>query len=173
MKTMALIFSILAQMSGTAYSETKMTVPDFNARDLNGQQIRLSTLLSDGPVVLDFWATYCKPCLKAMPELEKIQEEFKDRGVTILGVNEDGPRGMAKVKPFLRRLKVTYRVILDADGGLMRRFNVTGCPSVVIVSAEGDAVFRRTGYRPGDAADIRQALLDLVGPKPAESTNSG
>ena len=76
--------------------------PDFSLPTPEGKQIRLSALRKNGPVLIDFWATWCKPCLKAMPKLVELHERFKDRGLTVLGVNEDGPRSRTKVKPFIR-----------------------------------------------------------------------
>lgn len=120
--------------------------PDFVKTDIQGQQVNLKTLLEKGPVLIDFWATYCKPCLKAMPKLETIHQKYKEKGLTVLGLNEDGPRGQTKVRPFLNRLKITFPIVIDGDGALFKRFGLTGCPSTVLIAQDGEIVLKQVGY---------------------------
>ena len=75
-------------------------VPDFNLPTPSGKRVKLYALLEKGPVLLDFWATWCKPCIKAMPKLEEIHAKYADRGLTVLGINEDGPRGQTAFARF-------------------------------------------------------------------------
>ena len=137
------------------------TAPDFNLWDTEGKRANLKALLDKGPVLLDFWATYCKPCLKAMPKLEEIHNRYKDRGLTVLGVNEDGPRNQTKVKPFLRARKITFRSVFDADGGLMRRMQVGALPVTFLIAQDGEIVLRQTGYHP-DVRPLAEAIEALL-----------
>lgn len=139
-----------------------MIAPDFVKRDLQGQQINLKTLLEKGPVVIDFWATYCKPCLKAMPKLETIHQKYEKKGLTVLGLNEDGPRGQSKVRPFLNRLKITFPIIIDADGALFKNFGMTGCPSTVLIASDGKIVLKQVGYVPKYEDELIQSIEMLL-----------
>ncbi len=132
--------------------------PDFSLPTPEGKQIRLSALRKNGPVLIDFWATWCKPCLKAMPKLVGLHERFKDRGLTVLGVNEDGPRSRTKVKPFIRARKITIPVVIDSDGGVMRRFQVTSLPATLLVAPDGEILLRLSGFRPSQHKDLLNAI---------------
>lgn len=134
------------------------TAPDFNLRDTGGKRVNLKALLKKGPVLLDFWATWCKPCLKAMPKLEEIHNKYKDRGLTVLGVNEDGPRSQTKVKPFLRARKISFPSVFDPDGGVMRRMQVGLLPVTFLIAQDGEIVLRQAGYDP----DHEKPLIDAI-----------
>jgi cytochrome c biogenesis protein CcmG/thiol:disulfide interchange protein DsbE len=145
----------------------KDSAPDFNLRSPEGKRLHLKSMLKNGPVLLDFWATWCKPCIKAMPKLQEIHEGYKDQGLTVVGVNEDGPRGQSKVKPFLRARKLTFPIALDSDGGLMKRMRVTALPTTILVDRDGEIVYRRAGFTKGSEKDLIKAIEALMTPKPA------
>ena len=134
--------------------------PDFNLKSPEGKRINLKELLKDGPVLLDFWATWCKPCIKAMPKLQAIYDKYKDRGFTVVGVNEDGPRGQAKVKPFLRARKLTFPVVMDLDRGLMKRMRAVSLPVTLLIDQDGEIVLRQSGYTKGKGQE--RALIEAI-----------
>ncbi len=148
------------------------TAPDFNLWDTKGKRANLKALLEKGPVLLDFWATYCKPCLKAMPKLEEIHNKYKDQGLTVLGVNEDGPRSQTKVKPFLRARKITFRSVFDPDGGLMRRMQVGSLPVTFLIAQDGKIVLRQVGYHP-DVSPLTEAVESLLSTAEAGKETTG
>ena len=152
----------LAALLLWAGSVSAAVAPDFTARNLEGKQVNLKALLERGPVVVDFWATYCKPCLKAMPGLAEIQRKYQDRGLTVLGINEDGPRNRTKVRPFLKRLKIPYQIVIDGDGELMRRFNAPGCPSAFLIAPDGEIVLKQAGYIPRYHEDMIKAIETVL-----------
>lgn len=140
------------------------TASDFNLRTPEGKRLHLKSMLEDGPVLLDFWATWCKPCVKAMPKLQEIHETYKDRGLTVVGVNEDGPRGQSKVKPFLRARKLTFPIALDLDSGVMTRMRVTALPTTLLVDQDGSIVHRQAGFVKGQEKDLIEAIENLLKP---------
>jgi thiol-disulfide isomerase/thioredoxin len=83
--------------------------------DLEGRSVALASYLGKGPVVLDFWATWCKPCLAALPELQQLYTDLAPRGLQLVGINEDGQRNAAKVKPFAKTQGMTFPVLLDLN----------------------------------------------------------
>ncbi len=137
--------------------------PDFNLRNLQGERVNLKTLLAKGPVLLDFWATYCKPCIKAMPKLQKIHEKYGKSGLTVLGVNVDGPRGQNRVKPFLRARKVNFPIALDSDSAVMRRLQVNVLPTTLLITPDGEIVLRQVGYNSKNA-DVLLAAVEALFP---------
>ena len=146
--------------------------PDFNLRSPEGKRIHLKSMLEKGPVLLDFWATWCKPCVKAMPKLQEIHDQYSERGLTVVGINEDGPRGQSKVRPFLRARKLTFQIALDPDSGLMKRMRVTAMPTTLLVDRDGEIVFRQTGFTMGQEKHLIEAIEAVLQESKSESEGS-
>ncbi len=138
------------------------TAPDFNLRTPEGRRIQLKALLKEGPVLLDFWATYCKPCIKAMPKLSEIHRKYKSRGLTVMGVNEDGPRSQTKVKPFMAARKIRFPVVLDLDGSVMRRMQVASLPATYLIAQDGEIVLQQKGYSENTSQELLAAIESLL-----------
>ena len=134
--------------------------------DLDGREISLQEELARGPVVLDFWATWCKPCIQGLPKLAAIAAEYEARGVRVYTVNIDGPRNLAKIRPFLQRHQLKLPVLLDRTNQVMKQFQLVGPPATLVLTAQGGVVYRHQGYQPGDEVKLRAALDALLPPKP-------
>ena len=154
---------ILAATLLWAGAAVASTAPDFNLPDPQGRRVNLKALLKRGPVLIDFWATWCKPCIKAMPKLMALHRKYGNRGLTVLGINEDGPRSQAKVGPFLRARGIEFPVAIDGDGGVMRRMQVTALPTALLIAPDGEIVLRRVGT--SHEKDLIEAIEALL-PKP-------
>ncbi len=143
-----------------ASSACATEAPGFNLPALSGERIQLTALLEKGPVLLDFWATWCKPCIKAMPKLEEIHAKYADRGLTVLGVNEDGPRGQNRIRPFLRGRNITFPIAIDADGSVMKRMQVRALPTTILIAPDREIVLREAGLSDGQTIiDALEVLL--------------
>jgi len=143
--------------------------PAFTVRSLEGQTLRLEALRARGPVVLDFWATWCKPCIAAIPELERTAKDLGPRGLSVVGISVDGPRNYAKVRPFVAKLGITYPVALDDDGALQEKYQVRSIPTTVLIDSGGAIVKVMQGYRPGESQTLRAAIEALL-PAAADSS---
>ncbi len=129
--------------------------PDFTLTSLSGQQARLSELRGR-VVLLDFWATWCPPCRVSMPHLEKLRQEFAQKGLTVLGVTtEDADT----VEPFIREHKITFPILLDPDGVAARAYRVTAIPRSLIIDREGKVHADLTGW--GGEEVVRAKLAEL------------
>jgi peroxiredoxin len=140
-----------------------------NLRDLQNKQVELKTLLQKGPVLIDFWATWCKPCIKAFPELEAIYTKYKDKGLTVVGINTDGPRSQAKVKPFVNGLKITFPVLIDRNGKVMRQYRVQVLPTSFLIAQDGTIVATNVGYLPQKMKELEKLIAELVAKNDDES----
>lgn len=161
--------SILAVLFLTSSVLSKDIAPDFNLRSPEGKLLNLKSMLKDGPVLLDFWATWCKPCVNTMLKLQRVYDDYKDQGLTVVGVNEDGPRSQSKVKPFLRARKLMFPIALDSDGGLMKRMRVTALPTTILVDRDCEIVYRHVGSTEGSEKGLIEAIRSALIQKPADS----
>ncbi len=161
MKSTLQSLALAASITLSAASANAASAPDFNLRNLQGERVNLKTLLAKGPVLLDFWATYCKPCIKAMPKLQKIHEKYGKSGLTVLGVNVDGPRGQNRVKPFLRARRVNFPIALDSDSAVMRRMQVNVLPTTLLITPDGEIALRQVGYNSKNAEALLAAVAAL------------
>jgi thiol-disulfide isomerase/thioredoxin len=88
-------------------------------------------------VLLDFWATWCAPCLEMLPTMEQLYGEFHARGVEFVGINSDGPSSTEQdVREFLRRRPISYPVVID-EGDVGGRYDVTALPHLVVLGRDG------------------------------------
>jgi len=124
--------------------------------------VKLSSFLGSGPVILDFWATWCKPCLLAFPELEKLHADLGPRGLQVVGINEDGPRNAAKVKPFLKSKGYTIPVLLDLNREAQGRLQAIALPTTLLLDADGVVLHSAFGYRPGELDALRAEIEPLL-----------
>ena len=126
--------------------------PSLSVKSLAGETFDLANLKGK-IVLLEFWATWCGPCRKEMPIVDKIHKEFKDSGLVVLGLNVDEERVV--VERFLKTANVSYPVALTADADI-ERFQVSEIPTYVVIDREGKVAAYQIG---GDGeATLRQAL---------------
>ena len=109
--------------------------PDFALRDLDGKIVRLSEFIGEKLVVLNFWATWCSPCVVEMPDLEEIYQKHMD-DIVILGI--DNQESLQVVNKFLdEEVNVTYPILLDSDGQVTLGYNIFAQPTTFFVDRTG------------------------------------
>jgi peroxiredoxin len=110
-------------------------------------------------VLVDFWATFCKPCLRAMPELDALYRARKASGFVVLGVSIDGPDSTADVQATVARLGVTFPILLDQDSRAIALYNPrASAPFSVLIGRDGRVLAQREGYTSGAHASIEQDI---------------
>lgn len=120
-------------------------------------------------VVLNFWATWCEPCKKEMPDLSAIQNDYAALGVQVIGAAGDAAADSAKVLKFIREFKVNFPVWVGASTDDMERFGVgTVLPATVIIDKNGKVIWREIGIIKPEV--LRKELDKLLLPKVAEAT---
>ena len=129
---------------------------------IEGERVQLSSFLDKGPVVFDFWATWCKPCLVALPELSALAVDLGAEGVQVVAINEDGPRNAAKVKPFVQTKDYAFTVLLDLNEQAKRKLNALTLPTTIVVDADGNVVHTSFGYRPGEGRKLRKLVESML-----------
>ena len=137
--------------------------PEFAGEDMKGNPIKLSDF-KGRVVLLDFWATWCGPCLMSLPGIQRLAERFDAQPVTILGIAGDQPGSEDRVNKFIEDRKLTYTHVNDFEGDISEMYRVTGIPHVVLIDKQGKVAAIHNGYTPGqDALLARQIELLLQG----------
>lgn len=154
--------------------KTGTQATDFAARDIDGKTVRLSDYLGKQAVLLDFWSTFCEPCLAEMPHLRKLYNEQKAKGFVVLAISMDGPETVAEVPSFAKRNSMSFPVLLDEDSHIVSIYNPKkSAPLSVLIDKRGMVVRVREGYNPGDetqiAADVANVLSSSA-PAPVAPT---
>ena len=136
--------------------------PAFSLKNLDGQRVSLDDLLGRGTLLIDFWATWCKPCIKELPHLHDLYLKYRDRGFQVVAISEDSPRSLSKVKSFVAGNKYEFLVLLDENSTVQRKFNFRALPYTVLLDRDGHVIHSRMGYRPGDERVLEEKLLILL-----------
>ncbi len=142
-----------AAMARLAADDLKREHTDFSLKDLSGKTWRLADLR--GKVVLvNFWATWCPPCRKEMPDLEALYGRFGLKGLVVLGISDEE---VAKVEPFIRERKVSFPVLLDPGRTVNDLFVVNGIPKSFVYDREGKLVAQSIDMR------TQKQFLEMLG----------
>jgi thiol-disulfide isomerase/thioredoxin len=110
-------------------------------------------------LILDFYATWCQPCQKSIPQLVQLQKTYKDQGLRVVGLNVGGPEDWPKVADFARELKISYTLAVPEDE--LSSFLLTDSqeiPQTFVFDREGRLIQRLIGFGDGDADLIRRAV---------------
>ncbi|MFZ1947367.1 MAG: redoxin domain-containing protein [bacterium] len=130
--------------------------------DLAGNQTALDSLLAKGPVVLNFWATWCGPCRTEMPYLSKVYNELGPKGVGFAAVSLD--RGLSRevLEKFVKGRGFVLPLYRDDSGALARKFGVAAIPTTVLLKPSGEVAHLARGFRPGDEVLLRKKIEEVV-----------
>jgi thiol-disulfide isomerase/thioredoxin len=134
--------------------------PDFELELLNGETFKLSRDGKDKVVVIDFWATWCPPCLEAMPHMGELAREMADKPIVFLGISVDDPAAHGIVPEVFAASGATYDCGIDTQG-LAQDYDATALPCMVLVDKEGRVVGRYRGFVSG----VTDRFLEDVLPK--------
>ncbi len=127
----------MAAMSGTADSAqmTPKLAPDFQLKDVDGAVHKLSDLRGK-VVMLNFWATWCPPCRKEIPEFAELQQEYGAQGIQFIGIALDD-EGLAKIKPWLANHPVSYPILVPDDKVGPSYGDMTSIPVTFVIDRKG------------------------------------
>jgi len=140
------------------------SAPSFTLQDLNGKQVSLSDFKGK-VVILDFWATWCPPCVKEIPHFIALYEQYKDQGFAIVGISVDRG-GISVVKSFARKYRVNYPILMT-DGRVDKAYGgIPSIPTTFVIDSAGNIRQKYVGYRDKAIfeADIKALLEEAKAP---------
>ncbi len=134
--------------------------PDFELPLLESDSASLETYRGDF-VLLNFWATWCPPCLEEMPSMESAYQKFKDRGFTVVAISSD-EGGADDVTPFIEKLGVTFPILLDADKAVSSEYGAHNLPLSFLLNREGQVIAGAVGERDWSSEEALSVLDELI-----------
>jgi peroxiredoxin len=129
--------------------------PDFELQTLSGQQVQLNSLRGK-PVLVNFWATWCAPCIVEMPAIEKYYRKYPGQ-FYVLAVNADEPAG--EVESFLKDKGLTFDILLDPGGKIQSLYRLRGYPTTYVIDSDG--VVRKLQIGPLSESQLQEYLSQV------------
>ena len=158
-----IIISALALfISFSTYSQSR-TLPSIKVGTLDGNSINIQEIENDGnPIVISFWATWCKPCKKELNNISEIYEEWQDEtNVKLVAISIDDSRSMSKVGPYINASDWEYDIFLDPNGELKRAMGVSTVPHTFLLNGKKEIVWQHRGYVDGDEDKLFSEIKKL------------
>ncbi len=157
---MKILYTILVSvlLFGSVFAKD---ISSIKLKDVDGKSFSLNENLAGDANIVLFWATWCLPCQKEFPEIEKIRAKFPDKEIKIFAISKDSPRSMAKVKSFIRKYNYDFIWLMDSDGAVSSNFMVDAIPHSLLADKNGAVVYSHTGYRKGDELELEKELSKL------------
>lgn len=136
-------------------------LPNVRLQDINGNTVQTGAISNNGkPVILSFWATWCKPCLRELKAIHELYPDWQDEtGVKMYIVSIDQAQDANKVKPLVDGFGWEYEVLLDPNGDFKRAMNVQNVPHLFILDGKGNIIYNHTGYTDGGEEEIYNILI--------------
>ena len=158
-QTLMLFFVCLAFASCSYSPGDSVSTSDFTLKDLDGKTVALSDF--KGKIVfVDFWASWCPPCVESIPAVERLYNKNKDNpNIVFLGINVNEDK--QKVVDFVQEKGITYKVLLG-DKEVMIRYKIRSIPSFFILDKSGNITNKHVGYMPGLDAQWDQDIKFLL-----------
>ena len=137
-------------------------IQNVKVEDLDGNKVELKKYLGKAPVLISFWATWCKPCQEELDEYQKLFNEYKTKGFQMLGISIDNKKTAGKVKPYIQSRNYNFTVLIDSNSEAANEFNIQDVPNTFLLDKKGKIVFSRHGYKKGDELEFKKEIEKFI-----------
>lgn len=162
MKKLTLTLLLIGVAIVSSLAQKKM--PETAVKTLAGESVNANQFTNDGkPIVISFWATWCKPCLSELSAFnDEYDDWFEETGLKIIAVSIDDARTSSRVKSLVLGKDWPFEVYLDSNQDLKRALNIVNVPHTLILNGEGEIVWEHTTYNPGSEEEIIEQVRQLI-----------
>ncbi len=140
-------------------------IPSVDIKTLDEEAFNTASIDNDGkPIIISFWATWCKPCIKELKTIQKVYKSWNEEtGVKLIAISIDDERTKSGVKPFVQTTGWEWEVYTDANADFKRAMNVVNVPHTFLLDGNKKIVSQHTSFAPGDEQHLYEQILGLVG----------
>lgn len=160
MQRLTLYITVLLLLGGASLSSQQLE--NFYLENQDKEEVSLEEVAGDKITIIDFWATWCKPCTKAMPKLNDIYNTYKDQGVNMVGISCDGPRSIGKVDMLANSMDIDYTILKDINCEVMKSMDYQAFPTLIIIDENQEVVWLHEGFVSGDEIKIEEAIQQFL-----------
>jgi len=143
---------------------TKAPALNFTLKHLDGTATSLHDF-NGKLVLLNFWATWCLPCIQEMPDMEKLWQRYKDAGLIVLGVSNDDAGKRKRVETFIDKVNLSFPILLDSDSTVSELYDVSGIPVSYLISRDGTLLAKIVGVREWASPEAFTLMEHLLQPQ--------
>jgi cytochrome c biogenesis protein CcmG, thiol:disulfide interchange protein DsbE len=156
-------FLAIALFTNLSFAQNR-ALPNKDVKTLDGSNFNITNLENNGnPIVISFWATWCKPCKKELNTIAEVYEDWqKKTGVKLVAISIDDPRSMSQVAPYVNASEWEYEVYLDPNNDLKRAMGVSTVPHTFLLNGKNEIVWQHRGYVDGDEEKLLKEIKKLV-----------
>ena len=129
--------------------------PDFSVPDLDGAVVSLASMQPRKTVLIEFWATWCPPCRMVLATLRRMQDTLREHDVEVLSVNQ--AESPSQVRSFVDSEGMPFHVLIDADGSVAQRYQVTSLPTMLLIDRRGTIRWIHVGHMP-ETDELRDVI---------------
>ena len=159
-----ILFSVFVITLFTSYVFAQSrALPNINVKSLEGNNINITEIENEGkPIIISFWATWCKPCKKELNNIAEIYDDWQDEtGVKLVAISVDDTRSMSKVAPYVNASDWDYEVYLDPNGDLKRGLGVSTVPHTFLLNGKKEIIWQHKGYVEGDEYKLYEEIKKI------------
>ena len=144
----------------TALAEP-IPAPDFTLEDLDAKKVHLKDF-SGKVVMINFWATWCPPCRRELPSMERLHQHYKDKGFSVISLNQ--MEDVEQVFSYVAALDTypSYPILMDKNSTVSRAYDVLGLPTTYIIDKKGKVRYRAIGGREFDHPEVEKLIQELI-----------
>ena len=153
---------LLGLMTLSTFVCSQKIQPSLKFANLDRKKIPLNEYLSKGPVLINFWATWCGPCKKEMIHLDRLGKKYQNKGFTILSVSIDTQRSLPEVKRYVRSKRFSFEVFVDPNQQIFKKLNGNIMPTNILVEQDGTVAWIHYGYIPGDEVNMEKKIVEVL-----------
>lgn len=140
------------------------TLPDVKVKTTDGQSVATGSFENDGkPMIISFWATWCKPCILELKSINDVYEDWVDEtGVKLIAISIDDARNAPKVAPFVAGQGWEYDIYIDENSDFKRAMSVNNVPHTFLLNGKGEIVWSHNSFSPGDEDELFELVKQLA-----------
>ncbi len=163
-----IVFTALVLLGAPSFAQNKDSVlidklMDFKVENIEGEEVSFKSFIGKGPLLVNFWALWCEPCKQEMKAFNKLVEKYQDKGVTMISINTDKVRSLAKVRSYIKTQGYTFPVLIDPDGSIAtEKFAMESLPYSLVVTKNGTIFKKHIGFTAGDEVTVEKEIQEML-----------